>query len=192
MEAPIFFLAWSCTSSTQQLRIGGASPCAEVVIWIYKMSQSEKAPKQTGARRKRRVTFRNNYKLSYDIQHKIINWEKEERKKHKSLERLNEELGCELGRIHMGGEERRWTRGWEWIPVEGVVDSRQDSAWSQAYKDSDPAVPSWTSYTKQETGLEWFQRSMQVLWASVYWCLSRSIYWRDGRLRINRNRKILG
>ena len=31
--------------------------------------------------------------------------------------------------------------------------SRQDSAWSQAYKDSDPAVPSWTSYTKQENVL---------------------------------------
>ena len=28
-----------------------------------------------------------------------------------------------------------------------------DSAWSQAYKDSDPAVPSWTSYTKQENVL---------------------------------------
>ena len=156
------------------------------------MSQSEKAPKQTGARRKRRVTFRNNDKVSYDIQHKIINWEKEEKKKHKGLERLNEELECELGRIHMDGEERKRTSGWEWIPVEGIVEQQTGLCLEPGIQRLDPVVPSWTSYTKQETGLEWFQRSTQVLWASVYWCLSRSIYWRDGRLRINRNRKILG
>lgn len=44
------------------------------------MSQSEGAPKQTVERRKRTVTFRSKYKLSYGIQHKVINGEKEEKK----------------------------------------------------------------------------------------------------------------
>ena len=52
-----------------------------------------------------------------------------------------------MGRKGNGQEaenESQWKAVWN---------SRQDSAWSQAYKDSDPAVPSWTSYTKQENVL---------------------------------------